>query len=86
MQDHLDRCNVMTKDFEIMRHVYVVIQFWIAKDDRFRGRNLNKGDRIVRPVSRVLGPHPRCNGLRALRGWLVNKCRDVVKPDSHSIS
>ena len=76
----------MTKDFEIMRHVYVVIQFWIAKDERFWGRNLNKGDRIVRPVSRVLGPLPICNGLRALRDWLVNEYCVVVRPGSQTIS
>ena len=35
------------------------IKFWLVIDERFRGRNLNKGDRIVTPVSRVLGHHPR---------------------------
>ena len=53
-------------------------------DERFRGRNLNKGDRIVRPVSRVLGPHPRCFGIRALCDWLVNEYCVAVRPGSQS--
>ena len=58
------------------------IMFWLGMDERFRGRNLNKGDGIVRPVSRALGPHPIINGLTALRDWLVKECYVEVKPDS----
>lgn len=55
-------------------------------DKRFRGRNLNKGYRIFRPVSEVLGPYPRGNGLMALRDWPVNECCVSVKPDSQTNS
>ena len=33
---------------------------------------MTKCDEIVRPVSRVLGPHLDESGLKAIRDWTVN--------------